>query len=143
MFFKKKKSIEETMTKLKIDLVKLAIEGGKDWDKNLDFSEDSLKDLSYILNQLHAEYNEDPEMEGLMGLCYNYGFYIIAVIEKHISEGVVLPNHPEFGEATFPFTVKDMTLFPVIWCLKQIENGKQDDVYIKYKAFKEQLSKKQ
>ncbi len=142
MFFKKKESDKEKMAKLKVTLVELAIQGGKDWDKNLDFSEDSLKDLSYILNQLHSEYKKDPEMEGLMGLCYNYGFYIIAVIEKHISEGEVSPNHPEFGEGTFPFTIQGTTLFPVIWCLKQIQNGKQDDVYIKYKAFKEQLSKK-
>lgn len=138
-FFKRKKTKEEVIKDLKKKAIKLAIESGKDWDVYLDFSENSLKDLSKILNEFHSEYKKNPEIDGLMGICYNYGFYIMAVIEKNIAQGKVEINDPEFGDQTFPFTVDDFKLFPVFWCLKQIQNGKQDDVHFKYLAMKSEL----
>lgn len=135
--FKKNSSESEVKSTLKKELVKLAVECGADSGAKLDFSENSLKELSNILDQLHSKFKENPEIEGLTGVCYNYGFYIMSVFEKNICPGRFELNDPEFGEGAFPFFIKQFKIFPVSWCMKQVENGKEDNIYVKYMAFKD------
>jgi len=133
----------QTTDELKHKLSGFAVEMGRDWDYDLDFSEDSVKDVASILNEHHLEYSKTKEEpEGLHGIALEFGFYIVTVLEKQFGEGELGQNHPEIGENTFPFTILGITVFPYAWVLKQIHDGDQDNVWAKYQALKQELERK-
>ncbi|MEL0457612.1 hypothetical protein WJN01_15355 [Flavobacteriaceae bacterium SZ-1-7] len=123
----------QELIEIKNELINHAIEVGKEYDINLDFSDDSIKNVEKILSDLHSEYKKTKNDEGLNGLAYMFGFYIMDVIEKNHGKGRIERNHPDFGDNVFPFYWNGGTLFPVAWCQKRIFDGDGDNVEIKYR----------
>lgn len=121
------------MFEIKLKLNKEAIEVGKSYNINLDYSDESIKNVEFILNNIHNEYLKSKNTEGLRGLALIFGFYIIEVIEINHGKGRIERNHETFGENTFPFYWRESTLFPYAWCLKRIFDGESDNIEIKYK----------
>ncbi len=119
---------------LKKLMTKNALEIAKEFRIKLDFSHKSIKKVERILSKVHKNYIVTKNETGLKGVALALAAYIIAVIEKNISPGVWKRDHPDFGEETFPFDWEGSTIFPYGWCLKRIFDGKQDDVWAKYKA---------
>lgn len=101
---------------------------------NLDFSHDSIKGVEKILSNTHRQYKETGDEEGLTGIALEFGAYIAATIQKNTSEGHMERDHPEIGEATFPFYWNDKTIFTYGWCEKRIYDGSGDDVVSKYRV---------
>ena len=118
---------------IKNELINHAIKIGKEYDINLDFSDESIKNVEKILADLHTEYQKTKNDEGLNGLALIFGFYIIEVIEKNHKKGRIERNHPDFGENVFPFYWNKGILFPVAWCQKRILDGEGDNIEIKYR----------
>ena len=121
------------LIEIKNELVAHAIEVGKDYDIKLDFSDESIKNVETILADLHKEYKETKNDDGLNGLAFMFGFYIIDVIEKNHGIGRIERSHQDFGENIFPFYWNGGTLFPLAWCQKRIFDGEGDNVEIKYR----------
>lgn len=143
MLWRKKDQTKRKIYEVKEQLSKLAVEMGKDWDYDLNFSENSVKDVAAILNEHHLEYSKTKkEVEGFQGVALEFGLYIVKVLEKEFGEGELGQNHPEMGENTFPFTISGITTFPYVWVLKQIHNGEQDNVWTKYQVLKQELERK-
>ena len=123
----------QEMIELKNELVAMAIEVGNEYNIKLDFSDNSIESVEKILSDIHLEHKRTKSEEGLNGLAYMFGFYIMEVIEKNHGKGRIERNHPNFGENAFPFYWKESTLFPVAWCQKRIFDGDGDNVEIKYR----------
>jgi len=122
------------LIELKNQAIVEAVEIGKDYDFTLDFTDESIKNVETILADIHNEYKKSKNDEGLNGLAFIFGFYIIEVIEKNHGKGRMEQNDPELGENSFPFYWNDGTLFPIAWCQKRIFDGDGDDVEFKYKV---------
>ena len=119
---------------LQIELTELALKVAKGFGKELDFSHNSIKVVESILAELHQEYAKTRKEDGLRGIAVEFGAYIATTIQRNEREGVLERNHPEFGDASFPFTFSRGTIFPYIWCTKRIFDGEGDDVWFKYRA---------
>jgi hypothetical protein len=136
--FKQKKaqsSPEQTILKLQVDLTNLALRIAKEsFGIELDFSHASIKQVEMILSTIHLEYTRTKDDDGLNGIALEFGAYIITTIEKNTEKGRWERNHPQFGEATFPFYWHDATLFPYEWCRKRIFDGEADNVWTKYEV---------
>ena len=120
------------LIEIKNNLIAHAIEVGKENNITLDFSDASIKDVETILSLLNKDFEKTKNDEGLHGLAYMFGFYIIEVIEKNHGKGWIERDHPDFGENVFPFYWNGETLFPLAWCQKRIFDGDADNVELKY-----------
>ena len=120
---------------LQIRLTDLALQVAREgFGKRLDFSTDSIREVESILAAVHEEYVKTQNEEGLNGIALEFGAYIATTIQRNTGEGVLERDHPEFGEASFPFHFGGGTLFPYGWCVKRIFDGPADDIWSKYRA---------
>lgn len=126
---------EMELEKLRKKLVSLAIQIGKSYNYDLDYSESSIKSVEIILSEFHKDYKETGNEEGLLGISHEFGLYIVAVIEKNYGKGILERNHKDFGENSYPFYWNGGTLFPCSWCYKRIFDGEVDNVWAKYETF--------
>lgn len=131
--------MDKKLMKLKKQLIKYAKEIAKGYNYKLDYSEKSIEIIESILSDIHINYKKHNHNEGLEGIALEFGFYIIAVIEKNYGKGELEANSELVGDGTFPFTIKGLTLFPVEWCRKRIYYGDDDNVQMKYKIFTSKL----
>ena len=120
---------------LQKELAELALRIGKEnYNIKLDYSHDSIKKVESILSDIHKEYVNSGETEGLTGIALEFGSYIAAVVQKHTQKGEMKRDHPEIGENTFPFYWNEEVLFTYGWCEKRILDGPGDDVWSKYRV---------
>jgi hypothetical protein len=119
---------------IKVEMTQNALDIAEEFHVKLDFSHKSIKKVERILGKIHKHYVQTKDDDGMRGIALAFAAYIITVIEKSSSNGVWKRDYPDFGEETFPFEWEGSTLFPYGWCLKRIFDGKQDDVWAKYRA---------
>lgn len=131
----KDQKINKTLLNVKGSGAQQAIAIGKDYGFNLNYSVESLPNVATILNDTHKEYVATSSEEGLNGLAMMFGMYLIKVIEQNVGEGELAADDPEMGEMTFPFVINGQTYYPYVWCLKNIYNGEEDSVYLKYRFY--------
>jgi len=122
------------LKEIKSEMIDYALEIGKILEIELDFSDESIKNVEKILSEIHKEYKRTNNDDGLNGVGIQFGFYIMEAIERNYGKGWVERNHESFGENSFPFYWDGTTLFPISWCQKRIFDGNGDNVWIKYKA---------
>ncbi len=122
------------MVEIKNQLVPEAVEIGKNYGLTLNFTDKSIKSVEIILDDIHKEYKKSKNDEGLTGLAYIFGFYIIETIERNHGKGRMEQDDPEIGKNSFPFYWNNSTLFPIAWCQKRIFDGEADDVSFKYQV---------
>jgi hypothetical protein len=101
---------------------------------SLDFSHASIKNVEFILSNLHEKYTLDGDVEGLYGIGLEFGCYIAATIQKTTNSGQIEKDHPSIGENTFPFNWNGKSIFPCAWCENRIYDGPGDDVSLKYQT---------
>lgn len=139
-FLKKKPQYTEEMFvgeigDLQKELTELALQIAKEnYSIILDFSHESISDVENILSDIHAQYEQTGDTEGLNGIALEFGFYIAATIQKNTQSGVLEKDHPEIGENTFPFFWNENATFTYGWCEKRIFDGPGDNVLSKYKV---------
>ena len=120
---------------LQMELTELALRVAKEsFKKKLDFSHDSIKEVESILAEFHREYEKTKSEDGLNGIALEFGAYIATTIQQNMHDGILERDHPEFGEAAFPFHYSGGTIFPYMWCVKRIFDGAGDNVWSKYKV---------
>lgn len=120
---------------LQMELTTLALRVAREgFGKKLDFSHESIKEVESILSAFHREYEKTKSEDGLNGIALEFGAYIAATIQRNSGEGVLERDHPEFGEAAFPFHYSGGTIFPYMWCVKRIFDGDGDNVWFKYQV---------
>lgn len=126
---------EKELLDLKTEANKQAFDIAKSYNIRLDYSDNSIKDVEFMLGDFHKDYAKTKDTKGLVGIAMIFGFYIIEVIEKNHGVGRIERNHESIGEDSFPFYWNGTTLFPYGWCLKRIFDGDGDNVELKYKMF--------
>ncbi len=124
---------EKDVLRTKKDLLSKAVQLGKLYKVDLDFTDSSISQVEYILSDISAIYQETDNDEGLHGIAYILGIYIIEVIDSNHGKGRIERDHPELGENSYPYYWNNSVLFPVTWCRKRIFEGEGDNVNLKYK----------
>jgi hypothetical protein len=119
---------------LQLELTQMALTIADRFGARLDFSDESIQHVERILAELHNEYQKTKDEYGLKGVAIEFGAYIASTIQLRTGEGRLERDHPDFGEATFPFYFRKSTLFPYAWCMKRIVDGESDDIWMKYRA---------
>ncbi len=119
---------------IKEQMAQNALAIAKEFGVKLDFSHKSIKRVERLLGNIHKEYTRTKDDDGLSGIALSFAAYIVTVIERNTSPGVWKRDHPDFGGESFPFEWRGKTIFPYGWCQKRIFDGKQDDVWAKYKV---------
>ncbi len=121
------------------EAIELALKSASDFGYKLDYSNESIQIVEKILSVISSDYKTNSREDGeVFKTAFVFAAYIIAVIERNIldKKGEWLVHDKEVGEETYPYTLKDGgTIFPVMWCMKRIVDGKQDDVWFKYRSF--------
>ncbi len=69
---------------------------------NLDYSAESIKQVEQILGSIHKEYKKTNSQEGLYGIAFEFGAYIVKVIERNFGAVKWERNHKSIGKDTFP-----------------------------------------
>lgn len=111
-----------------------ALEVAKIFKIDLDYSDASIEQVEKILGKVHKGYKKSKDDEGLRGVALFFAAYIGEVIRKKGFGGTWERHHPEIGDDTFPFHWREGVLFLYGWCQKRIFDGKQDDVWFKYRC---------
>jgi hypothetical protein len=124
----------DEMTKLRGTLCGLAEEIASSFDIQLDYSDDSIRHVEFILSKVHDEFVTTRDEEGIFGIALEFGAYLASVIERHHGPVKWSRDHPEIGKESFPLKWNGTTLFPVGWCLKRIVDGSGDDIVFKWRA---------
>ena len=125
----------------------LANEAVKDaWEENhvkLDYSVESIKNVEQILGGFHNQYTNDPSTLSVKGLGSAYGAYIGEVIRRS-EPGAHWQRDDEMGEKSYPIIWGPTAghSYPMAWCYHRILNGDEDNVWVKYRAIKDGLTRK-
>jgi hypothetical protein len=129
--------MSDDLSKLKDAMSALAERIAKEgFGITLDYSNDSVDQVEKVLGLCHKDYKKTRSEDGLRGIAFEFGAYIVKVIEKNVGPVRWERNHPQMGEDAFPLYLgEDDAIFPVAWCLKRIYDGPGDDVWIKYNQF--------
>jgi hypothetical protein len=127
----KTKHVEALMVDMKARAVEVA---RKAFNIELDYNDESVKQIEKILGKIHKDYKRTKNEEGLRGLALFFAAFIGEVIRRKGFGGKWQRHHPVIGDDTFPFQWRGKTLFLYAWCFKRIIEGKQDDVWIKYQT---------
>jgi hypothetical protein len=120
------------LKQLQSEMIDYALEIGEIFETKLDFTDESIKKVEKILSEIHKEYKQTKNDEGLNGIAIQFGFYIMEVIERNHGKAWVERNHESIGENSFPFYWNGGTLFPYGWCQKRIFDGEGDNIWVKY-----------
>ena len=115
-------------------MTKSAFEVAASFNVKLDYSDDSVQRVESILGQIHDEYKKTKDDSGLRGVSLFFAAYIGEVIRRKRLGGTWSRNHPVVGDDSFPFNWNGSDLFLFTWCQKRIFDGKQDDVWSKYRS---------
>ncbi len=132
--------MKESDPRLKVvqkELAENAVETGKAFNVDLDYSVESLYKVENILgavhNELHLILKRRDGKASVRGISKNFGAYIIEVIERNLTPGWWEVDHPTFGKESFPYYLTDQEIvFPVGWCMNRIEGGPTENVWAKF-----------
>ena len=103
----------------------------------LDYSPESIKSVDQILGKLHDQYVANPSFISVRGLSAAYGAYIGEVIRKS-EPNVHWERDDALGEKIYPLIWNGgHHSYPMGWCQKRIENGDEDNVWVKYTILKD------
>ena len=103
-------------------------------DIELDYSEESIKQVEKVLGALHNMYKKKQSQKAVQTAAIEFTAYIIKVIEKNVCKGKWRKDHPLYGVDSYTFQFKDTIIVPYDWCFKRIVNGPQDNVWHKYQV---------
>ena len=99
----------------------------------LNYSADSIERIEEILDAIHKQHEINPiDNDELNRLGLKWGGYIGEVI-KRVHEAEWQLDSKAGGPGCLPIVYKKSgESFPVIWCLKRIANGAEDNVWDKF-----------
>lgn len=129
-------TVEEMMKAFAKD----AVEFGQEYDKNLDYSEDSVKEIDNILEMVHRSLpidfktkivNPGPSEQKLATISKIYGAYIGEVIQKHYGGKWSIEMN------TIIFTMGETKLFLPAKVYQRIKNGSEENVWYYYQLLKQ------
>lgn len=106
---------------------------------SLDYSVESIKQVETILGKLHDMYAANPKSVSVIGLGSAYGAYVGEVMRRTQPGAHWERDDPAGGEKSYPLIWKSHHLYPMGWCGHRIENGPEDNVWIKYSVLKEKI----
>lgn len=129
-----------------------ALEFGKSFSVNLDFSENSLKDVDEILEHYHKDLKgnplknavqnilkEKPTESQVWSMATIWGIYIGEVIRKNNPQRCEWVIEDVFGDRAVLHlkTYDNGHIFPIDKAYKRLRNGKEDDILCYYELIRE------
>ena len=109
---------------------------------SLDYSVDSIKRVEAVLGKLHDMYAANPASVSVRGLGSAYGAYVGEVMRRTEPGAHWERDDPVGGEKSYPLIWKAGHSYPMAWCAHRIENGPEDNVWVKYSLLKQRAEQK-
>ncbi|MCE5229597.1 hypothetical protein LLG95_08380 [bacterium] len=130
---------DQFMAKMAAEAVSIAQE---EFFTELDHSVGSVREVEDILGKLHKRYAVQSKKSGMETYAIVFGAYIGETLKRHAGRGHWERNHPAGGKNSWPLFLEDgdRACFPCLWCIRRIENGDEDNVWVKTQL---ELNKKQ
>jgi hypothetical protein len=104
---------------------------------DLDYSIDSIQKVETILAMLHEQKSEQPGSTEVNRLASIYGSYVGEVIRRNEPGAFWEKDHKVGGNDSYPLISGEAEMFPMAWCYKRIEDGGEDNVWVKYQLLQE------
>jgi hypothetical protein len=119
-----------------------AVTFGRDFNAQLDYSENSLMELESILGALCREMpGKKPPDDELSEVCKVWGSYLGEVVRRRFGGEWSIETCPGKQFATLTLNVHGNKLFPSIKVHRRLTQGDGDNVWAFYRKVKEKLEK--
>ena len=126
-----------------------AVETGKKFQKDLDFSEQSIQRVEDICSHLYNDIPKDfvsklfgkaPSEDEIMRMSYMLGAYIGEVIKKHLGGNWTMETFPNKSN-TLVLTIGEIKTYPVVKVYKRLKIGPKENLYQYYRSISNEISK--
>ena len=123
----------DVIEEMKVRAASAIVDARAKYSIELDYSSDSIEDVERILDTIHRQHVQDPIDDAeLTRLKLKWGGYIGEVI-KRLRKAEWQLDSKIGGPGSLPVVYeKSGESFPVMWCLKRIVNGSEDNVWDKF-----------
>jgi hypothetical protein len=121
-----------------------AVESGKKFNKQLDFSERSIQQVEDICSQLYNDipkgflnkmFKRSPSEDELIRMSNMFGGYIGQVLINNLGGSWAAENN------TIILKIGELKMFPTIKVYKRLKNGPEDNIYHYYQLISREISK--
>jgi hypothetical protein len=124
--------LNERMKEFARQAIKLA---KSEYGVQLDYSVESLPELSQILDSIHERHRAEPIPDKILSqTVLTWGSYLGAVLLKQ-GEGKWETNSLKHGANTFPLLMERGEAIPVLWCLQHIRHGNSKGIEASVSSF--------
>jgi hypothetical protein len=137
----------ETIGEMMQEYAERAVELARDFDVQLDFSENSVQELERILAQLHEEHRaftaeRKPEQaveEQMVMMCKLWGGYLGEVVRRRWGGDWTMETYPGANFSTLTLNVRGGKLFPSMKVYRRLTEGPADNVWMFYERVRGKL----
>jgi hypothetical protein len=117
-----------------------AVQLGREFHVQLDYSENSVMEVETILARLAGEMpTRNPSAEELSEMCKVWGSYLGEVVRRRFGGHWSIESYPGKQFATLTLTVSGNKLFPSMKVHRRLNEGESDNVWAFYRMVKEKL----
>lgn len=126
-------SSAEVIEEMKARAASAVVDARDTYSIELDYSPNSIKEVERILDKIHRRHREEPiDNAELNRLKLEWGGYVGEVI-KRLRKAEWQLDSKIAGPGSLPVVYENSgESFPVMWCLKRIVNGPEDNVWDKF-----------
>src|SRR5215467_10905778 len=116
-----------------------AVSAARECGADLDYSENSLKELEGIFSRLEQRRDSSSTQEELEETCKMWGSYLGEVVRRRFGGAWSIETYPGKRFATLTLSVGGSKLFPSIKVHRRLTGGESDNVWEFYKMVKARL----
>ena len=126
-----------------------AVECGKKFRKELDFSEQSIQRVEEICVHLYNDiprdflgklFRKSPSEEEIIKMSYMLGAYVGEVMKQHLGGNWTVETFQNKSN-TLVLNIGEVKTFPVAKVYKRLKNGPEDNLYHYYHFISKEISK--
>jgi hypothetical protein len=116
-----------------------AVTTAREFGVDLDYSEDSLRELESVLSRLERRPSGGPTQDELDEACKMWGSYLGEVVRRRFGGAWSIETYPGKRFATLTLSVGASKLFPSMKVHRRLTQGEGDSVWAFYKMVKARL----
>jgi hypothetical protein len=126
----------ESVTAMAGAYAEQAVQKAREFNTQLDYSENSLMEVEVILAQLARQ---SPEGDAAGETCKMWGSYLGEVVRRRFGGEWSVETYPGKQFATLTLSIGGNKLFPTMKVHRRLTQGEDENVWVFYKMIKERL----
>ena len=116
-----------------------AVQKAREFNTQLDYSENSLMEVEVILAQVARQTREDAQADVVGESCKRWGSYLGEVVRRRLGGEWSVETYPGKQFATLTLSIDGNKLFPTMKVHRRLTQGEDDNVWSFYKMIKARL----